>query len=57
MDVVISSSFSCAFDYCTIYGVGGLKGSAATFPCGFPETCMDILQFGRGGGDVGMGVS
>ena len=38
VDDVINPGFSCAFEYCAIYGVWGSHGSAAMFANGFPET-------------------
>ena len=39
---VVSPGFSCAFEYCAVYGVWGSHGSAAMFTNGFPKTSVEI---------------
>ena len=40
--------FSCVFEYCVVYSVRGSQGSDAMLTNGFPETRVQILEFGRG---------
>jgi hypothetical protein len=42
VNAVISPGFSCAFEYCAVYGVWGSQDSAAMLTNGFPKTRVEI---------------